>query len=63
MYVGVLLVVVGQAVVFSSAPIARYAMFLALMFHLVLLLIEEPHLRGEHGEAYEDYCCRVPRWF
>jgi protein-S-isoprenylcysteine O-methyltransferase Ste14 len=62
MYVGVLLVVIGQAIVFASAATARYAVALALTFHLVVVLLEEPHLRQEHGPAYDDYCRRVPRW-
>jgi protein-S-isoprenylcysteine O-methyltransferase Ste14 len=62
MYVGVLLAVVGQAIVFASVSIAWYAAALALMFHLVVILIEEPHLRGEHGHEYDAYCDRVPRW-
>jgi protein-S-isoprenylcysteine O-methyltransferase Ste14 len=33
-----------------------------LFFHLVVRLVEEPHLRAMHGPAYEIYCRAVPRW-
>jgi protein-S-isoprenylcysteine O-methyltransferase Ste14 len=62
MYLGVLLIVAGQAVLFASRPIAAYAALLALGFHLIVVLVEEPHLRRKGGEAYEAYARRVPRW-
>jgi protein-S-isoprenylcysteine O-methyltransferase Ste14 len=62
MYVGVVLAVFGQAIVFASRAIAIYGAFLWLMFHLVVVALEEPHLHDRHGAAYEDYCRRVPRW-
>lgn len=62
MYLGVLLLVAGQALIFASRPIATYAALLALGFHLVVVLIEEPHLRTKGGETYEAYTRRVPRW-
>ena len=62
MYVGVVLAVVGQAIVFASRAIAVYGAFLWLLFHLVVVALEEPHLRARYGEPYEAYCRRVPRW-
>jgi protein-S-isoprenylcysteine O-methyltransferase Ste14 len=62
MYVGVVLPVFGQAIVFASRAIATHGVFLWLMFHLVVVALEEPHLHDRHGAAYEDYCRRVPRW-
>jgi protein-S-isoprenylcysteine O-methyltransferase Ste14 len=62
MYVGVLSVVFGQAIVCASRPIAVYGATLWLFFHLAVVLLEEPHLRELHGASYEDYCRRVPRW-
>ncbi|HMF95948.1 MAG TPA: isoprenylcysteine carboxylmethyltransferase family protein [Vicinamibacterales bacterium] len=62
MYVGVLLAVFGQAMVFASRTIAEYGAFLWLTFHLVVIALEEPHLRDRYGAAYEGYCGRVPRW-
>ena len=62
MYLGVVLAVAGQAIVFASGAIAGYAGLLTLFFHAIVTLVEEPHLRAEHGEGYEDYARRVPRW-
>jgi protein-S-isoprenylcysteine O-methyltransferase Ste14 len=62
MYVGVVLAVVGQAIVFASQAIAVYAALLWLMFHLIVVLLEEPHLRDRYGPTYDEYCRRVPRW-
>ena len=62
MYVSVLLVVFGLATRYRSAQIADYGLFVWLCFHLVVVLLEEPHLRGERGPSYDDYRRRVPRW-
>ena len=62
MYVSVLLVIFGQALRFGSWQIADYGLFMWLCFHLVVVLIEEPHLRERQGRSYEHYCRRVPRW-
>jgi len=62
MYVGVVLAVFGQAIVFASRRIATYGAFLWLMFHFVVVALEEPHLREQYGGSYEAYCRRVPRW-
>ncbi len=62
MYVGVLLAVFGQAIVFASMRVALYGVALWLFFHLTVVFQEEPHLRRERGSSYDEYCRRVPRW-
>ena len=62
MYVGVLLVVFGQAVLFVSPLIVAYGCALFLFFHLIVVFVEEPHLRERRGPSYELYCRTVPRW-
>ena len=62
MYLGVLAVIFGQAIVFASGPVARYGVLMAIGFHLAVVLFEEPHLRAREGAEYEEYCRRVPRW-
>lgn len=62
MYIGVLLTVFGQAILFASLPVAAYGLALGLFFHLVVVFLEEPHLRRERGPLYDDYCRQVPRW-
>ena len=62
MYVAVVLAIFGQAIVFASVYWAVYGLFIFLFFHLVVVLVEEPHLRAPRGSKYEAYCRRVPRW-
>jgi protein-S-isoprenylcysteine O-methyltransferase Ste14 len=62
MYLGVLLAVFGQAVLFASALIAAYACAVLIFFQLIVVFVEEPHLRATLGSSYENYCRAVPRW-
>ena len=62
MYVGVVLLIAGQALIFRSTDLAYYAAAAWLAFHLVILLLEEPHLRKARGPSYNEYRRRVPRW-
>ncbi len=62
MYIAVLLVVFGQAMVFAAVNVAAYGIALWLAFHLTVVFQEEPHLRQQYGPSYDDYCRRVPRW-
>jgi protein-S-isoprenylcysteine O-methyltransferase Ste14 len=62
MYIGVVLAVFGQALIFASADVALYGAAIWLLFHLVVVLLEEPHLHKERGLSYDEYCRRVPRW-
>jgi len=62
MYLAVLTIVLGEAIAFRSAQIAIYCVVILVVFHLVVTLIEEPHLRARDGAAYELYCRQVPRW-
>jgi len=62
MYVGVLLVIVGQALWFGSVANLWYALGAGLFFHLFVMIYEEPTLRGKFGESYTSYCSNVSRW-
>ena len=62
MYVGVLWIVSGWALGFQSMPLAYYVVALAVLFHLRVILAEEPFLARTHGAAWEQYAARVPRW-
>ena len=62
MYVGVVMVLAGEALLFQSFVVLRYATVVWLGFHLFVILYEEPTLRGKFGADYEEYCRRVPRW-
>ena len=62
MYLGVLTVLAGEALLFGSRRLVWYAIGACAFFHLVVIFIEEPHLRRTRGEAYAQYCREVPRW-
>ena len=63
MYLGVLTAIFGQAIAFGSWRVTEFGLIMAVVFHLVVIGIEEPHLRAKQGAAYDEYCRRVPRWF
>jgi protein-S-isoprenylcysteine O-methyltransferase Ste14 len=62
MYIGVFLVVMGQALLFRAVALGIYAVLLCLAFHLFVVFYEEPTLRRQFGESYEEYRLKVPRW-
>lgn len=62
MYLGVLSVAFGWAVLFRSTEILLYGIGVALLFHLTVLVIEEPSLRRLFGAEYEEYCRTGHRW-
>jgi protein-S-isoprenylcysteine O-methyltransferase Ste14 len=61
-YLGALLVLVGEAWLFLSLPLLVYAAVAALVCHLFVVLYEEPTLRGRFGAEYERYRSKVWRW-
>ena len=63
MYISVSLVLLGWAVSFGSRGLFVYAIAVAVAFHLRVVLGEEPWLARAHGSEWEQYKCRVPRWF
>jgi protein-S-isoprenylcysteine O-methyltransferase Ste14 len=62
MYLGVTIAVFGQAIVFASQAVVLYGIALWGCFHIAVVFGEEPHLRRERGQSYDEYCQRVPRW-
>jgi len=62
MYLSVMTVILGWAVLYQAEVLGLYALALGLIFHLFILFYEEPHLRGVFGKEYEDYCAAVGRW-
>jgi protein-S-isoprenylcysteine O-methyltransferase Ste14 len=62
MYIGIIAILLGEAMLFASTKLLFYAGIVFLCFNLFVLLYEEPALRRMFGEAYEQYCARVPRW-
>jgi protein-S-isoprenylcysteine O-methyltransferase Ste14 len=62
MYVAVTAAVLGQALIYRSAIVFAYGAILMLVFHLVVVLLEEPHLHRTRGPQYNDYLRTVRRW-
>ena len=62
MYQGVLLCIVGEALLAEAGALLAYAAVAWVVFHLRVITHEEPALRRQFGPAYEAYLCRVPRW-
>ena len=62
MYVGILAIVVGEALVWGRLALLPYAAVLWLAFHLFVTLHEEPALRRRFGRQYDAYRQAVHRW-
>jgi protein-S-isoprenylcysteine O-methyltransferase Ste14 len=63
MYVAVLAVIEGQALLFGSVILLGYAGVVWLLFHGFVLLYEEPTLRRKFGPSYDVYRANVRRWW
>ncbi|THE62806.1 isoprenylcysteine carboxylmethyltransferase family protein [Salinadaptatus halalkaliphilus] len=62
MYVGVLLIILGQALRHRSVSILWWGLGCWIGFHNRVIRYEEPHLAATYDDAYEQYCEQVPRW-
>jgi protein-S-isoprenylcysteine O-methyltransferase Ste14 len=61
-YIAVIVMMVGQALIFANLDVLEYAFVVAIGFHLFVILYVEPTLRRTFGRDYQDYCQSVPRW-
>jgi protein-S-isoprenylcysteine O-methyltransferase Ste14 len=62
MYIGVLSVVIGEAILFHSFLVAGYVLLLWVFFHSLVIFLEEPSLRRQFGASYQTYLNTVSRW-
>jgi protein-S-isoprenylcysteine O-methyltransferase Ste14 len=62
MYIGVALVIAGQAWLFHSLHTIVYLACVLVIVNFFVLLYEEPTLHRQFGEEYDRYRARVPRW-
>ncbi len=62
MYVGVMAILLGQALAFYSPGLVAYCVAIWLAFQVFILMYEEPTLRVTYGDQYEAYFAAVPRW-
>ena len=61
-YVGLYLILFGEAILFMSAVLSVYSLLWLLALNLIVVFIEEPSLRRRFGESYDEYHKSVPRW-
>ena len=62
MYVGVLMLILGQAIWFENRALLWYWLAVAAAFQFTIVALEEPHLRRKDPAGFDAYCRRVPRW-
>jgi protein-S-isoprenylcysteine O-methyltransferase Ste14 len=62
MYLGVLLLVLGQGLLLGREVLFAWAVAAWLIFTSFLVFYEEPGLRRRFGAEYDDYRRRVRRW-
>ena len=62
MYVAVVSLIRGQALLFGSLPVLAYGAAIWLTVHLFVISYEEPTLERSFGEQYRRYKANVRRW-
>jgi protein-S-isoprenylcysteine O-methyltransferase Ste14 len=62
MYTGILTVLLGWVVCFQTAGLVVYIVLVAGLFHLFVVLYEEPHLHRVFGSDYDGFRTRTGRW-
>jgi protein-S-isoprenylcysteine O-methyltransferase Ste14 len=62
MYVAVVAMILGQALLFASLGLLVYGALTWLCTHVFVVGYEEPTLREQFGREYEIYRANVPRW-
>jgi protein-S-isoprenylcysteine O-methyltransferase Ste14 len=61
-YIAVVAVIFGQALLFGDWRLLWYGALLWLFFHVWVVMIEEPTLKQTFGTEYESFRTHVPRW-
>lgn len=62
MITGVLLILLGEAVLFGSWPVAVWMLVFFTANAMYFPLVEEKGLQKRFGDEYEAYKANVPRW-
>ena len=62
MYVAVVSTILGQGLVLGNVGLLEYGGLVWLLFHLFVLIYEEPTLKARFGSEYATFCAGVPRW-
>ncbi|HLK19588.1 MAG TPA: isoprenylcysteine carboxylmethyltransferase family protein [Bryobacteraceae bacterium] len=62
MYVAVVSIILGQALLFANVPVLEYGAAAWLIMHLFVIAYEEPTMRATFGDEYREFSANVPRW-
>jgi len=62
MYIGVLTLIGGWALLTGSPLLACYLLIFSAIFHLRVIRFEEPWLSKKFGIEWTAYCAVTPRW-
>ena len=62
MYVAVVSTILGQGLLLGNARLLEYGGLVWLLFHLFVVIYEEPTLKASFGSEYTAFCADVPRW-
>jgi protein-S-isoprenylcysteine O-methyltransferase Ste14 len=61
MYVGVVSTILGQGLLLGNLKLLEYGGLVWLLFHLFVLVYEEPTLRASFGSEYKLFLHRSPQ--
>jgi protein-S-isoprenylcysteine O-methyltransferase Ste14 len=62
MYVGVLIALIGETVLFERRAMVAYLAIVWVVVHLFVCFYEEPTLTRRYGDEYLRFKQNVPRW-
>lgn len=62
LYLGGNAILWSVALIYGSAGMLVIAIIVGLLYHLLVVFIEEPRLEKRYGDAYRAYKKSVPRW-
>jgi protein-S-isoprenylcysteine O-methyltransferase Ste14 len=62
MYVGVVTIILGEALLVSDTYLLAYAACAWLAMHLFVISYEEPKLQQTFGAEYNAFRANIPRW-
>ena len=53
----------GNVFLMSSLKVLKLTILMFILVNILIYFIEEPKLKKEFGESYNEYCKKVDRWF
>ena len=62
MYLGVLLIIIGETVILRSFNMGIYLFLVLIAFFCYVIFFEEPRLNRDFGDDYKAYKKKVRRW-